>query len=222
LEAGLRAFQSYLEDLGFQKIDRPVSVQIVEDSKAKEGVALWEPLTASILVTEAFARDEASVLRQLAHQYLHIAQSESPEYSAIESGLATYFSCSFLDHPVIGDKATQEGKTLLPLRDLRNDRQVDEIDLEDWVSIQNDGSEIWGAVLWQVRMLLGKQRADRLVAETWRSLEPEIADAKCSGAAFVTDIINRMKLGGVTEKQSAATAAAFEKRGLHVQARGPE
>jgi len=214
LERSLRAFQSYLADLGFPNATGPVSVEISPEIPANGGVASWDPSTAAIFVASAFAGDKTSVLRQLAHKYLYTADSESPECLAIESGLATYFPCSFLDHPMMGDQATAAGRALLPPQDLRNERSFKEIRLNDNASIQNDGSEIWGGALWQVRQLLGRDRADRLLAETWRALGIwENAGRRHAYVTFVGDLVERVKVLG-NGKEFATIRAAFVKRGL--------
>jgi hypothetical protein len=138
-----------------------------------EGIAFWDDTTCSIVVASAFASDRVSVLRQLAHRYILDPEiSLSRAYYAIESGLATYFSCSFRKHPKLGDQASAAGKRISPPVDLRNRRQFSEIKLDRWESVQNDGSEIWGGAFWQVRELLGEENADRLLSQTWRDLSP--------------------------------------------------
>jgi hypothetical protein len=110
LESSLTSFRSYMAKLGFSIEPRPISVEIAPGVAYKGFVALWNPDTASIVVASAFARDKASVLRQLAHPSLHTGTIQSPEYSAIESGLATYFPCSFSE-PSQGGRSSFCGRT---------------------------------------------------------------------------------------------------------------
>jgi hypothetical protein len=140
LESSLTSFRSYMEKLGFSVGARPVSVEIAPGAVYKGFFASWNPDTASIVVASAFARDKVSVLRQLAHQSLNTRSIQSPEYLAIESGLATYFPCSFLSHPKVGDQASATGQNLFPPQDLLNSRRFTEIQLERFDSVQNEGS----------------------------------------------------------------------------------
>src|SRR5262249_11138650 len=136
----------------------------------------------SMNVAQAFAGDQPSVLRQLAHQYLFTPQVSSGRaaYGAIESGLASYFACSFVGDAVLGGKASASEKLIFPPQDLRILRKIGDIRLSDWVSVQNDGSAVWGGVLWRIRELVGKTGADGPVAIAWRDLlsqQPENARA---------------------------------------------
>ena len=170
LETSLQNFKEYLVRLGFEVSSDPISVNISPGTMVdNQGVALWDPATHSILVASAFASDEVSVLRQFAHNNL-LAARELPswDYYAIESGLASYFPCSFTDHPVAGDRASDAGKALLPPVDLRQRRKFSEIRLRDWNSVQNDGSGVWGGALWEIREVLGRGIADQLIAKTWQ------------------------------------------------------
>jgi hypothetical protein len=214
LESSLTSFRSYMGKLGFSVGARPVSVEIAPGVAYKGFVASWNPATASIVVASAFARDKVSVLRQLAHQSLHTTSIQSPEYLAIESGLATYFPCSFLNHPKLGDQASAPGQNVFRPQDLLNSRRFSEIQLEQFVSVQNDGSEIWGAAFWQVRDLLGQEDADRLLAKTWQAFGPRDSPTASFYASFVESLVENSK--GVGDgSQVEAVRAIFVRRGIN-------
>jgi hypothetical protein len=214
LESSLTSFRSYMGKLGFSVGARPVSVEIAPGVDYKGFVASWNPDTASIVVASAFARDKVSVLRQLAHQSLHTRSIQSPEYLAIESGLATYFPCSFLNHPKLGDQASVEGQKVFRPQDLLNSRRFSEIQLEQFVSMQNDGSEIWGAAFWQIRELLGQEDADRLLAKTWQAFGPRDSQTASFYASFVESLVENSK--GVGDgSQVEAVRAIFVRRGIN-------
>jgi hypothetical protein len=219
LERTLIAFQSYLEKLGYPPATRAVSVEITSGTSSNGWVARFEANTSRIVVASAFAGDNVSVLRQLAHPYLYTADTSAPEYAAMESGLATYFPSSFLDHPVMGDRATAEGKKLFPPQDLRNRRHFDEIHLGDNGSEQTEGSEIWGGAFWEVRELLGKDVADRLLADAWRAFRPAKDQRTGVYTTFVLSLIERLKAAG-TSAQPGELRALFTKRGLTLPAQG--
>jgi hypothetical protein len=213
LESTLTSFRSYMGEFGFSVGTRPVSVEVAPGVEYEGFVASWNPDTASIVVASAFKRDKASVLRQLAHQSLHSRSIQSPEYLAIESGLATYFPCSFLEHPKLGDQASAAGQNIFRPQDLLNSRRFSEIQLDQFVSVQNDGSEIWGAAFWQIRKLLGKKDADRLLAKTWQAFGPRDSQTASFYASFVESLVESSK--GVSDgSQAKAVRAIFVGRGI--------
>jgi hypothetical protein len=214
LETSLISFRSYMGKLGFSVGTRPISVEIAPGVAHNGYVASWDPDTASIVVASAFAHDKVSVLRQLAHQLLDTRSIQSPEYLAIESGLATYFPCSFLNHPKVGDQASAAGQNIFRPQDLRNSRHFSEIQLKQFVSVQNDGSEIWGAAFWQIRELLVEQEdADRLLAKTWQAFGPRDSQTASFYASFVESLVENSK--GVGDRsQVEAVRAIFVGRGI--------
>jgi hypothetical protein len=218
LEKSLHDFQEYLANLGFTRTSQMVSVDIRPGTKVKirgtEAIAVWDDETCSIVVASAFASDQIIVLRQLAHHLLNVPDAPSPwTCHAIKSGLATYFPCSFSDHPIIGDKASKAGRIVSPLQNLSNRRRFNEIQLKEWWSIQNDGSEIWGGTFWQIRELVGPASADRLLAEAWWGRSPVEQEGEAAFVAFASDLVNRSKSiehGTYTER----FRAVFDERGL--------
>lgn len=153
LETSLQKFKEYLVKLGFEVPSEAISVKISPGTMTDEqAFALWDPTTHSISVASAFASDDVFVLRNFAHAVLlpSVRPSPPPDYDAIESGLATYFPCSFADNPMIGGKASAAGKAVFHPQDLRKRRKLAEIRANDLVSVQNDGSEVWGGTLWDI------------------------------------------------------------------------
>jgi hypothetical protein len=218
IESYLEDFKKYLVNLGFTVPPETISVKVspgtIVESGGSQGIALWDPSTHSISVASAFASDRVSVLRQFAHAILAPAETSSWDYFAIESGAASYFPCSFANHPMLGDEASAAGKSIFPPQDLRKNRRFSAIDLGQWESVQNDGSEIWGGALWQVRQLLGQERADRLIADTWRAFSPETEKGK-EYVSFVNDLLANVK--SIDDgKYMAPIRAVFKHRGLHL------
>jgi len=218
LAAALQDFKRYLVNLGFSVPPGRVSVNVSPGSIVERGnnrgVAFWDPGTHSILVASAFASDRVAVLRQFSHALLAPAGKYPADYVAIKSGAASYFPCSFTHHPLLGDEASEEGKAILPPQDLRRRRPLSEIELEDWTSVQNDGSEIWGGVFWEIRQLLGQETGDRLIADTWRGLVPGSNKGEAY-ASFVNDFLtNAAAIDG--GKYTGRIRAVFEGRGLRL------
>jgi len=164
----LAAFQEYSKKIGFKiskdKVDIKVTSQTdVETGAAYEGqIAYYDQLDKSIVVASEYADDANTVLRQYAHHLLTTSNktiSNRDGYTAIESGLASYFPCNFTQNPAIGDL------------NLVNDRKFSEISLDDWASVQRDGSEIWGGAFWDIDQLLGHEMANQLLYSTWVNLK---------------------------------------------------
>ena len=223
LQSALEEFQEYLVRLGFDRISGPpVSVKILPGTTFKlrgaDWAAAWEDETQSIAVASAFANDKVVVLRELAHRYLssNLSPSGAPpaQGGAIESGLATYLPCSFTGNPLVGAETSGQEKDILPPQNLRNSRRFSEIQLHKWASVQTDGSEVWGGAFWQVRQILGQDRADPLLAATWRGLSPESLRSTSAYAAFAADLIRRSS-SIENGKYTGQIRAAFEQRGLN-------
>ncbi len=213
LETSLQNFKAYLVKLGFAVPPETISVKVSPGTTIdNQGVALWEGTTHSILVASAFASDETSVLRQFAHNVLTLHELPASDYYAIESRLASYFPCSFTDHPMVGDRASDAGKSLLPPEDLRNHRKFAEIRLRDWNSVQNDGSEVWGGALWQIRDVLGRETADLLIAITWQAFHQGGAEAYTSFANSLLANSQSVDSGKHTDQ----IRRIFKERGLRI------
>lgn len=218
LEASLQDFKSYLVNLGFTVPPETTSVRISPGTLVNEGgssgIAFWDPNTHSILVASAFAGDRQTVLRQYAHNLLVPPETQSAEWYAIESGFATYLACSFTNSPLMGEGATEAGKALAPPQDLRNRRTFSAIKLGRWDSVQNDGSEVWGATFWEIRQLLGQKPADRLLADTFRGFASQKGAANLF-AAFAKALLTNAKSTAAANSISQIQAI-FDRRGLHL------
>lgn len=218
LESSLQEFKTYLENLGFQVPPETTSVKIspgtLVDVGGARGIAFWDPNTHSIVVASAFASDRQTVLRQYAHNLLIPGATQSNEWYAIESGLATYLSCSFTNSPVLGQDATAAGKALASPQDLRNHRLFKEISLAKWDSVQNDGSEVWGGTFWEIRQVLGQKQADQLITESFRGLTSQQEGANMS-KVFANSILSRAK--SITDSNAISQVRSiFERRGMQL------
>jgi hypothetical protein len=218
LETSLNRFKTHLTKVGFPDMEESVAVDIRPGNTVKIGgqefVAVWDRTTDSIIVARAFANDTVSVLRQLAHKIILASDDLSNAYSAIKSGLASYFPCSFTNCPMVGENASKAGKLVFPSQDLRNRRQFSEIDLKDWSSVQNDGSVIWGGTFWQVRELLGSENADRLLARAWQEFAAEKQEDDGSVfAAFASRLLEQLT---GTDYDTPRLRTIFEERGLRL------
>jgi hypothetical protein len=212
-------FQAYLERVGFAIPPEAVGVRIEPGDGLPdyEGmVAVYDPTKRAIVVASDYADDLSVMLREYAHHVLmgSVRRGLSPPESAIESGLATYFACSFTDRPILGDRTTAARKGAFSPHRLSKTRDFEEIDLNDAASVQSDGSEVWGGAFWSLRRLLGEQASDKLLAETWTAWEP--TDARRGFAAFLDALIETNATEG-RKAQNEAIREAFRIRGLSVE-----
>jgi hypothetical protein len=209
----LSSFQKYSKTIGFQISDDKVAVTI---TPGLDPIAYYEPSEKSITVGSEYADDSNTVLRQYAHHLLMSSNNSIPNdngYYAIESGLASYFPCSFSNHPIIGDKSGAASKGLDSPQKLVNNRKFSEISLKDWASVQTDGSEVWGGAFWEIHELLGQEMADKLLYSTWVNLKASTnegraypyfvrmlqdADNTIEGGKHVAEIQGVLKRRGLT------------------------
>jgi Tfp pilus assembly protein PilE len=211
LEGLLKAFQKYLQGLGFANVSSNTRVVF---APAEE--AFYNPNQKELEIGLKIADDPNTVLRQYAHHALGGTDAHTRSltaYDAIESGLASYYACSFTGHGVLGDQAISHAFYF----DLNNNRRIDEIrlGLDNWDSVQNDGSEVWGGVFWQMKQLLGKQNTDALLFKTWSSIEFKNYgdDAQKAYHDFLTSLFSNEESMGLGNRASQIRAL-IEARGL--------
>jgi Zn-dependent metalloprotease len=168
------------------------------------------------------SRDFALDNDVLFHEYTHAVMDKwSPTFSAasyddmerggIGEGTADYFSCSFLNDPVLGEYVGQAfGGT--PLRDLRGrDHYPEEVMLKESVALngttysnvrlfpeEHQTGEIWGPGLWDVRKMLGAQKADQVIFKAMALLNGTTSFQSALGALLTADTT---LYGGVDKPQ---------------------
>src|SRR5262245_5780145 len=171
LEDTLTRYGSYLQTIGFSKTDATVTVA-VEAMNAPN--AHYIPGKNRIVIDRRLAEDPSVALREYSHHILIGAKSfdTSVQFTALESGLADYFSCSFLNVPNVGDKlGALFGLSTSHIRTLKHKRTFAEVTKEmDRHQVHSMG-EIWGGFFWDVREQIGAGVADSLLASAWISFE---------------------------------------------------
>jgi subtilisin-like proprotein convertase family protein len=98
------------------------------------------------------------------------------ESNPISIAAQDYFTCSFTDDPILGEKVTMTTPKGYP-RTIRNDstytfleplpESSDSIAVSQWRIYEEAG--IWGGAFWDIRELVGQERADRLLALAWKT-----------------------------------------------------
>jgi hypothetical protein len=89
------------------------------------------------------------------------------QFAAIESGLADYFACSFLDQSKLGEKAAKVWGMGPYIRTLDNHRTFGEFSALPRDRMNYAGAEIWGGLFWSLRSQVGHAEADKILAAAW-------------------------------------------------------
>lgn len=220
LETKLRDFQAYLrEKVGFDISETPVGVKVERGDRLDEYrgfVSVYDPEKQSIVISSAYADDAGIALRDYAHHVLDAPDSMGPEALAIESGLASYFACSFDGDPQLGEQsAIARADGFVPWRLDRHDR-FDKITLNDPSSVQTKGSAVWGGAFWELRESIGQERVDAVLRKAW-------ADFKGSpkGRQRPIDFVRLASKPLAKPSQADAVRRAFADRGIPVDASIP-
>lgn len=159
-------FAVYFRNIG-AKTTPKVPVEAVA-SDVSGMIAYYDPDKKTAFVDVRYLADINLPLREYAHAVLdadgkRVDYEKSWAYLAIESGLASYFSSSFVNDPrVPGGDATE---TLENKKSLRN--------LKSGPMVQEDGLYSWGGAFWELRTSLGQGVIDKLLLRAWQNLRDE-------------------------------------------------
>lgn len=130
-----------------------------------------------------------------------------------ESGLADYFPCSFADRSYFGEIVAAVMNLGRPYtRNLNNSRKFDETpELE---GLPQDRGEIWGGAFWQLRSVLGRDLADRLLVRAWQSMAWPIAERETARKFIDALLVNAGEIG--SDRQVAEIRKIFRQRGFPI------
>lgn len=194
LEARLNQFLNYLDRIGFPPSKRRVLVRI-ETKKIDNAYYDGE----RIVIDKRLVDDASVALREYGHHLLasgHEKLGWTGQSAAIESGLADYFACSFLDNSKLGEKTASVLQTGKPqIRRLDNQRRFGEFSGIKDEMMSYDGAEVWGGLFWHLRARLGRDAADKLLAAAWLQFKMPTAEAT-RASAFARRIIERATAQG--------------------------
>lgn len=197
LESSFYRFQDYLQKLGFETKGGRVDIDLREQMPVG-ALAYYDQEKRLMVIDRKYADDTDLLYREYMHRVLYSADSTRlPQgsdasafwaYAAIESGLATYFPCSFADNPRSGEKTAALFGANFHVYGLKNSRKFAEIQ-PNIGSAMIVGTEIWGGAFLEIRQLLGKDLADKLLFKAWFTLRPDEARA-APGAGFVRKLVD--------------------------------
>jgi hypothetical protein len=176
LQGELGKFITYLEKVGFQNLDRQVSVCVYSKDDPIQGLpsddrnAYYYQESRTIYIHQDVASVASITLREYAlHALLQAVPTGMDSAAEVLYGLADYFSASFLDDPLVGETlGTLLGLPTSYIRNLATTAKYGEVSTE-----AHARGEIWGAVLWQCRRELGADVVDKIALQAWKDVKPE-------------------------------------------------
>lgn len=176
LRQGLeKLMQDYIASL--DKIGFPAGERVRVKIESMSGSPNAYYVSNQIIIDSRVAADRSVPLREYSHHVLTNKHKESPDgqFARMESGLADYLACSYLNNPRFGELAAKVMGLAKPfLRNMANDRSFDDIDMQE----PHDGGEVWGGALWAMRTALGREVIDPIIATAWLSTKWPDAEAE--------------------------------------------
>ena len=114
----------------------------------------------------------------------------------IEYGLTNYFSGSFQDRSLLGETAAKVLKYDKPyFFNLDNRKKLKGLIVEKFGPDVYEMQNAWGGIFWEIRGKLGRNEADKLLYEAWRSLTDQ--ENTRVGRSFISNLMTqaRQRLG---------------------------
>jgi TIR domain len=209
--ADLASFAGYLKGLGYRPPGTEVNISFQPQPPLQFN---YDPWSHTIYIYPPFAKDTDVARHEYTHRMLLAATQQtsfdhlSDTYSAMESGLAYYYPCSFRSHSDFGVIVGRENPQLWRPLNLLNHRSF------EMASNDLSARETWASAFWDVRELLHQERADRLLLLAWSQLS--LADL---GGADPTRLVRLMTQDLEHDDPSSQGAARelqaiFARRGL--------
>jgi hypothetical protein len=180
----LQGYIARLDSLGFPAGER-VSIKV--QSTGSNPNAYY--MKNAIVIDPKLAVDRSVPLREYGHHVLTAGRDIEWRgfYAAVESGLADYLACSYLDNPRLGEAIAKLLSDKPFIRNLDNDQSFADFAKgvsRDDLDAPYKGAEVWGGLFWNLRTELGRDSADALVASAWLATKwPEAEDQKSSAFA---------------------------------------
>ena len=167
-----------------------------------------------IVIDARIAEDLSIALRMYTHHILTTGENRSAfgRLAALESGLADYFACSFLNNPNLGEQAARaSGSKSHFIRSLKNTRTYADLPMrERGFAFTLVEGEVWGGFFWDLRERLGTSDADTLVASTWLSFTDPDKDAQIP-SAFIGALLRAAEARGSNMLEAVQAASSARK-----------
>jgi tetratricopeptide (TPR) repeat protein len=209
----LVSYQEYFVRLGFEPPAPELTVDVLQQTPGGT-YGYYDPGPHRIVILASVAEDADVLLRQyghhvlFAHGPLDVYAEASQALLAIESGLTTYFCCSFNDDPVFAGLALRLNGASPTNWSLDNHRSFGEIGGSAG-STMEDGI-VWGGAFWEMRQLLGQAKTDALLFGAWLDTDRKFVD-DAGGLGFAQLVWSR---GETLLAEGDVIRAVFARRGL--------
>jgi len=140
--------------------------------------------------------------------------------NAIETGLVSYFACSYQNDPILGRPHPQPGAAPSgtdnePLINLENKRTLAgaaSLTASDFQRTYDVG-EAWGGLFWDIRKAVGREVADPIMLAAWRALPSETGSRNYS-TEIATRILAQVR-AKAGEQKAREIRALFNERSLN-------
>jgi hypothetical protein len=190
LAATLDRFLTYLDELGFERSEKSVSIQLMDDDDAYY-------VNGKVMLGPSYIYDQPRACRLYMHHVLKVNQG--PEVQGIEIGLADYFPSSFLNDSHRKTSRSSDEKRFYCYAGLK---KAGELDFDD---MYRDGL-IWSDLFWRIRTATGAPVADRLMHRAWARVKWPKSELR-KRDAFLTSLLDasiaadaRAKVEGVLRR----------------------
>jgi hypothetical protein len=222
LESSLSQFQKHLQEMGYKGTEGGIRISI-NPQNDKFGPAYY--VNGTIQVEAAFATDTDVLFREYSHHVLMTSARGKfvDKFMGLESGLASYLSSSFNGDPAFGEKSVtamskkygeENSKEFInkgSIHNLKNNRKFSDLQINP-LDTTYIPAEVWGGVFWDIRESLGQEYTDRLLFQTWQSLEGKDVTGDLPLYFYKRLVEVNKSLGG--ENQLDQIREIFKRRGL--------
>jgi len=217
IESSLNLFQNYLQNLGYSPKGNDVNVSIESAATMNGTACYYDGKSNTMHIDSSYSDDPDLFFREYMHRVLYskIDLTNSDFYDknkfwfySIESGLANYFTCSFNDTPIFASTSAKKGNDfeINFSKKLMFKKPVDMNDAMYTVS------NMWGSAFWEIRLLLGKDIADKLFYTSWKAISLNTYDNN-NPNEFISILLNTDQI--IEEgKNKIGIKEIFDKRGL--------
>ena len=195
LQETLTRYFSYLDRLGFPKPSHSVTVSVEEMDLPN---AHYQD--NRVVIDRRLIKDPSVALHTYNHHILTTPENINSvgPLAGLESGLADYLACSFLNNPYFGENLGSLFELKTPfIRSLRNNKTYADLQAgSEWQRPPQVVGEVWGGFFWDIRERLGDSAAaDALVASTWLSFKDQ-ANGSEIPSAFIEALLKTAEVKG--------------------------
>jgi len=214
LDTLISQYRTYLNERG---LPGPAKVPEVTTEGDRRGmISYYLPDKGQIVIDKRAIDDDGVVLREFTHHYLLSVtpfKMSGEEADAVESTVAFYLPASFLKDPAIGGIAAKNlGHPRRYFVNLNNEKTFAEFESLPREQRPHDGAEILGAMLWNVRDVAGRERADTILIRTW--IEFAKPSNKADSVQDFFKLYLRHARTALDQATASRVASVFARRGM--------